>query len=97
MPRRQQSQDLQHPISEAHVALRNHVGVVFDICHQAVEYEDISVSLQKLVDAGIPIFKLQEAAAVYVPEVTEKIVEELARYAETIYSHPDDRKKRWTL
>ena len=26
------------PISEAHVALRRHVGVVFDICHQAVEY-----------------------------------------------------------
>ena len=47
------------PISEAHVTLRSHLGIVFDICHQAVEYEDISVSLQKLVDAGIPIFKLQ--------------------------------------
>ncbi len=81
------------PISEAHVALRNHLGVVFDICHQAVEYEDISVSLQKLVDAGIPIFKLQEAAAVYVPEVTEEIVEELARYAETIYLTQTIEKK----
>src|SRR6266852_6969847 len=30
------------PISEAHVALRRHVGTVFDICHQAVEYENIS-------------------------------------------------------
>ena len=29
------------PISEAHVALRRHLGIVFDICHQAVEYEDI--------------------------------------------------------
>ena len=73
------------PISEAHVALRSHLGIVFDICHQAVEYEDISVSLQKLVDAGIPIFKLQEAAAVHVPVVTEEIVAALARYAETIY------------
>lgn len=81
------------PISEAHVALRNHLGVVFDICHQAVEYEDISVSLQKLVDAGIPIFKLQEAAAVYVPEVTEEIVDELARYAETIYLTQTIEKK----
>src|SRR4029077_12963451 len=27
------------PISEAHSALRRHVGTVFDICHQAVEYE----------------------------------------------------------
>src|SRR5581483_11135443 len=42
------------PISEAHGALRRHVGVVFDICHQAVEFEDIPACLQKLVDAGIP-------------------------------------------
>jgi hypothetical protein len=73
------------PISEALVALRRHVGVVFDICHQAVEYENIGESLQKLVDAGIPIFKLQEAAALHVPNVTAPIVETLKRYAETIY------------
>jgi hypothetical protein len=73
------------PISEAHIALRRHVGVVFDICHQAVEYENIPESLQKLVNAGIPIFKLQEAAAMRIPEVTQKIVDTLARYAKTIY------------
>jgi len=73
------------PISEAHVALRRHLGVVFDICHQAVEYEDMGESLRKLVDAGIPILKLQEAAAVQIPEVTEEIVEVLSRYAQTIY------------
>jgi len=73
------------PISEAHVALRRHVGVVFDICHQAVEYENITESLQKLVDAGIPIFKLQEAAALQIPEVTAPVVELLKRYAKTIY------------
>jgi len=73
------------PISEAHVALRRHIGIVFDTCHQAVEYEDITASLQKLVDAGVPIFKLQEAAALHVPEVTQEIVDVLARYAKTIY------------
>src|SRR5262245_22623811 len=54
------------PISEAHGALRRHLGVVFDIGHQAVGYENITASLQKLVDAGIPIFKLQEAAAMHI-------------------------------
>jgi hypothetical protein len=73
------------PISEAHVALRRHVGVVFDICHQAVEFENISECLQKLVDAGIPIFKLQEAAALHMPQVTQAIVDTLKRYAKTIY------------
>jgi len=73
------------PISDANAALRRHVGIVFDICHQSVEYEDIAESLQKLVDAGIPILKLQEAAALHVPEVNEEAVEVLSRYAETIY------------
>ncbi|MFY9894123.1 MAG: metabolite traffic protein EboE [Xanthobacteraceae bacterium] len=75
----------QMPIADAHGALRRHLGVVFDICHQAVEYEDIAASLQKLVDAGIPIFKLQEAAALHVPEVTQAAVHTLKRYAKTIY------------
>jgi sugar phosphate isomerase/epimerase len=73
------------PISEAFVALRRHVGIVFDICHQAVEYEDMADSLRKLVDAGVPILKLQEAAALHVPEVNEAAVDELRRYSETIY------------
>src|SRR6204780_4881342 len=73
------------PISEANEALRRHLGVVYDICHQAVEYENIGQSLQKLVDAGVPIFKLQEAAALHIPEVTQPVVDTLKRYAKTIY------------
>jgi len=81
------------PISEAHIALRRHVGVVFDICHQAVEYENISESLQKLVNAGIPIFKLQEAAALYMPEVNPPVIDVLTRYADTIYLTQTMEKK----
>ena len=73
------------PISEAIAALRKHVGIVYDICHLAVEYEDITQSLQKLVDAGVPIVKLQEAAALHMPEVTQRVVDTLKRYSKTIY------------
>ena len=73
------------PISEAIAALRKHVGIVYDICHLAVEYEDITQSLQKLVDAGVPIVKLQEAAALHMPEVTQQVVDTLKRYSKTIY------------
>jgi hypothetical protein len=73
------------PLASAHCALRRHLGVVFDICHQAVEYERITDSLRLLGDAGIPVFKLQEAAALHVAEVTEGAVAALRRYAETIY------------
>src|SRR5260370_26288883 len=85
------------PISEAHGALRRHLGVVFDICHQAVEYENIAESLQKLVDAGIPIFKLQEAAALHMPQVTQAIVDTLRRYAKTIYLTQTVEKKNGKL
>jgi hypothetical protein len=73
------------PISEAHVALRRHIGIVFDIGHQAVGFEHIPTSLGKLVDASIPIFKLQEVAAMQIPEVTGEAVEALAPYAKTVY------------
>ncbi|HEY7965459.1 MAG TPA: metabolite traffic protein EboE [Solirubrobacteraceae bacterium] len=72
-------------VSDAHVALRRHLGVVFDTCHLSLEYEDMGDSLAKLVDAGIPIFKLQEAAALKVPEVSEEAVELLERFADTVY------------
>jgi len=73
------------PLAEAFQGLRRHLGVVFDICHQSVAFEDIDADLQSLVDAGIPIYKLQQASALNVPQVTEEIVAELKRYTETIY------------
>ncbi len=73
------------PLSDVEGLLRRHLGVVFDICHQSVEFEDIGESLRRLVGAGIPIFKLQEAAALWVPDVTEEAVHELERFTETIY------------
>jgi hypothetical protein len=69
----------------ARAVLRRHVGTVYDICHQAVEFEDISASLQSLVDNDVPVFKLQEAAAVQVPTVTPAAIEELRRWADTVY------------
>ncbi|HET8766933.1 MAG TPA: metabolite traffic protein EboE [Pedococcus sp.] len=73
------------PVSEAIGALRRHLGVVFDICHQSVEFEDITGSLHALVDAGVPVFKLQAAAALRVPEVTPDTVAALEPFTDTIY------------
>jgi hypothetical protein len=70
---------------QARDILRRHIGTVYDICHQAVEFEDISVSLQSLVDNDIPVFKLQEAAAVRVPSVTAAAVDALREYADSVY------------
>jgi hypothetical protein len=71
--------------SQAREILRRHVGTVYDICHQAVEYEDVSASLQSLVDNDIPVFKLQEAAAVRIPQVIAASVNALREYCDSIY------------
>ncbi len=81
------------PVSDAIGALRRHLGIVFDIGHQAVGFEDIPVSLQKLVDAGVPILKLQEVAAMHMPNVTDETVEALQRFAKTVYLSQTVEKK----
>ncbi|HKJ56213.1 MAG TPA: metabolite traffic protein EboE [Nitriliruptoraceae bacterium] len=73
------------PLSEAAGALRRHLGVVFDICHQSVAFEDIPDSLAMLSDNGIPVFKLQEAAALWVEDVDRDSVEALRSFTDTIY------------
>ncbi len=73
------------PLSEATGLLRRHLGVVFDIGHQSVGFEDVTASLRSLVSAGIPVFKLQEAAALAVPELTTAEVPSLREFTETTY------------
>jgi hypothetical protein len=73
------------PISEANAMLRRHLGLVYDVGHQAVEYEDPAEALRKLVDAGIPVFKLQLATALRIPDVTQDDVDRLKGFTGTIY------------
>ncbi len=73
------------PLSEAEGAVRRYLGVVFDIGHQSVGFENITESLTKLVEAGIPIFKLQAAASLWVENLTRDKLEALRRFTDTIY------------
>jgi hypothetical protein len=87
--------------ADAAQAMRDYTGVVFDIGHQSVGYEDIPVSLQKLVDAGVQIVKLQEAASMSMPTVTQQTIEALYAYAKTVYlsqtCQQKDGKTSWFL
>jgi hypothetical protein len=72
---------------QAETALRKHLGVVYDICHQAVEFEDITQSLNALRGAGIPVMKLQAAAAVRIPEVSCDAIAMLRKFDDPVYLH----------
>lgn len=78
----------QHGVSRAESAkiLQQHLGVCFDTAHQAVEFEDLTASLQSLLDADIPIAKVQLSAALEV-NPAEVSPDALARFADTTYLH----------
>jgi len=73
------------PASEVVGLVRRHLGIVFDICHQSVQFEDIATSLRMLRDAAVPIYKFQAAAALWVPRVTADAVAALRAFTDTIY------------
>jgi hypothetical protein len=87
--------------ADAAAAMKKFMGVVFDIGHQSVGYEDIPASLNKLVAAGVPIVKLQEAASMHIPDVTQEKVDALQAFAKTIYlsqtCQRKDGKTQWFL
>ncbi len=51
------------PLGEAEALLRRHVGVCFDTCHLALQFEDLGDSLERLIAQGIRISKIQISAA----------------------------------
>jgi sugar phosphate isomerase/epimerase len=71
----------------AEAALRRHVGICYDVCHAAVEYEDPAASIARLRAAGIGIFKLQLSAALKVPSVDRETRAQLERFDDGVYLH----------
>lgn len=71
----------------AREALPRHIGLCYDVCHAAVEFEDPAASLALLREAGVPVHKLQLSAALRIAVVTPEAREALKSYAEPTYLH----------
>ena len=67
-------------------AVAQHLGVCFDVCHQAVMFERPAESLQRIADAGIAIGKIQISSALEAldPELASAALE---AYVEPRYLH----------
>ena len=72
---------------EAAAAVPRHLGLCYDVCHAAVEYEDAAASVAALRDAGVPVHKLQLSAALRAAPVHEEARRALATYDEPVYLH----------
>ena len=73
--------------AEAATTLPRHIGLCYDVCHAAVEYEDPAGSIAALRTAGIPVHKLQLSAALRVPCVGSEQRAALASFNEPTYLH----------
>ena len=68
--------------------VRQHIGVCYDVCHQAVEFENASVAIRELAAADIRINKVQISCAIELNKPSdEKAREALATFAEQRYLH----------
>ncbi|MEZ6062228.1 MAG: metabolite traffic protein EboE [Planctomycetaceae bacterium] len=69
--------------------VREHIGLCFDVCHQAVEFEHIPRSIDQLVDAGVRINKVHITNAVELTDPAGNVAgrEALLRYVEQRYLH----------
>ena len=68
-------------------AMRLHIGVCYDVCHAAVEFEDAAGSVATLREHGIQIAKLQLSSALRVSALDATSARQLAAFAEPVYLH----------
>jgi sugar phosphate isomerase/epimerase len=78
--------------AEAQAALalvREHIGVCYDVCHQAVEFEDVAASVRQLDDADVRINKVHISCAIQLDRPSRDVVarEALRKYIEPRYLH----------
>ena len=74
-------------VAEATVAMRKHIGVCYDVCHSAVEFENPANVIARLQSAGIGIIKIQLSSALEIKSVNEASLRHLSRFDEPVYLH----------
>lgn len=69
-------------------AIERHLGLCFDVCHQAVMFEDPAASLASFRDAGIAVGKIQVSSALVATDPADAEVRQALRgFAEPRYLH----------
>jgi sugar phosphate isomerase/epimerase len=84
-------------LDDAAVALRRHVGVCYDVCHGALQYEEPSDAFARLSEAGIRVAKLQLSSALRVSRVGETTQTDLAAFNDGVYLHQVVQEQNGTL
>jgi sugar phosphate isomerase/epimerase len=76
---------------EVDAIIRRYIGICFDCCHMAIQYEDLAASLDRLKREGVLISKVHISAALRGTPGSE---ERLAAFQDDVYLHQVKAKVR---
>jgi hypothetical protein len=80
-------------LSEAEEILRRHLGVCWDACHSAVNFEDPGEVFRVFDETGVRIGKVQISAGLRIPMLTKEAIAEVRPFAEGTYLHQVTEKR----
>lgn len=80
-------------VGDAEALLRRHVGVCFDTCHVAIQFENLVDSLRCYRAAGIRLSKVQLSAALHA-SVDKACLDALEPFCEKVYLHQVKARSR---
>jgi len=72
---------------EAEESVRRHIGVCFDACHMAVEFENPGDGIARLMATGISIGKIQISDGLELGFTRKEELEPLRAFADDVYLH----------
>jgi len=73
--------------AQAMQALQQHLGVCFDVCHSAVEFENPQQAMRQLREALICIPKIQLSSAVRIPQMSQALLSTVNMFDDAVYLH----------
>lgn len=79
--------DRLHATASDSDAIRRRIGVNYDACHFALEYDPAEVSLNALTDAGIRISKIHLSSALALDPRDASALEAIRAFDEPVYFH----------
>ncbi len=84
-------------LGQADILARRHLGLCYDVCHGAVEFENPLASLQALEQAGIQIGKIQLSNALRIAQMDPSLMLRLQAFDDGVYLHQVVRRQHATL
>lgn len=73
--------------SELEALCREYLGICFDACHAAVQFESATGAWELLARSGIEVGKIQATSALRIPAVSHETLARLAEFDDGVYLH----------